>query len=69
MPLPAQYDATWCEDGNIYVTANNAVMVVDIRTRTVTTLQITGLPTGYAAIWCAPWEQARDEGVDLQRHR
>ena len=57
MPLPAQYDATWAEDGNLYVISNNALMAVDIRTRTVTTLQLTGLPTGYAAIWCAPWEQ------------
>jgi len=69
LPYPSRYDATWCEDGNLYVpsddTQNNMVMqVVDIRAKKVTTVPIQGLPAtvGYAAIWAAPWEQPGMKG-------
>ena len=57
MPLPAQYDATFCEDGNFWVLASNNLMICDLRKQTASTIALQGVPAGYGGIWCAPWEQ------------
>jgi len=69
LPYPSRYDATWCEDGNLYIvsddTQNGMVMqIADIRTQKVTTVAIQGLPStaAYAAVWAAPWEQPGMKG-------
>ncbi len=62
LPMDSQYDATFAEDGNLYVLGANNMMVCDIRNKKVTTIQIKGLPIGYGALWSAPWEQPGMKG-------
>jgi hypothetical protein len=63
LPQPSNFDATWGEDGLLYVfsylAGNVPVMQkVDTQKGTSSTVAITGLPVGlYGALWADRWEE------------